>query len=199
MLLKVLDSQVKFAKKYEREQFIWQHLGGWVYRLLQQGVTSAISIWGLYAAPSLSEGQHTMCYRLHFHVIVVLLFTWSLGFWADFWLLFKKAMTSPQLHFNQITFAQRWIFLQKILILHNRKLIRHQMKLDRQLDIFTAAFAIKSLIISDLEINLLSNIACHWPDKDALLKGIIKWDKQTHKLILGYRYSKIFLLKSLSW
>ena len=28
MLLKVLDSQVKFAKKYEREQFIWQHLGG---------------------------------------------------------------------------------------------------------------------------------------------------------------------------
>lgn len=39
-----------------------QHLG--VYRVLQQGVTGAISIRGLYAA-SLSEGQRTMCYPLH--------------------------------------------------------------------------------------------------------------------------------------
>ena len=56
-----------------------QHLG--VYRVLQQGVTGAISIWGLYAAASLSEGQHTVCYlAITHHVVVLLLFTRSLGF-----------------------------------------------------------------------------------------------------------------------
>ena len=50
-------------------------------RLLQQGVTGAISIRGLYAAASLSEGQHTVCYlAITHHVVVLLLFTRSLGF-----------------------------------------------------------------------------------------------------------------------
>ena len=44
-----------------------------MYGLLQQWVTGAISIRGLYAAASLSEGQHTVCYLAITHHVVVLL------------------------------------------------------------------------------------------------------------------------------